>query len=104
MTFAPGRKIVGSHNADQIAFVVSGTLDPDATGKYTYAGVYETRQYFKRTAGTYFLWRESGLVSRITIEVGVEETLGWRRISSAMRGDYTAQGTATGTATVAQMK
>jgi len=82
-------------------YVVTGTLDPDATGNYLYTGTYKGKPYYRREDGAYFIWWYStSSYWIISAAVGVLGTAYWYKTLSEA-GEYTAAGTATGTPTAA---
>jgi len=86
-------------------YVVTGTLNPDATGNYLYAGTYNGKPYYRREDGAYFIWWCSSTSPDYWIISTAAGVIGgpiayWYRESPEI-GNYAAAGTATGTATVA---
>jgi len=83
-------------------YVVTGTLYPDATGKYFYAGTYRGKPYYRREDGEYFIWWYSILSYWILSAAadGVLSAFYWYR-NAPIVGEYEKKGTATGTPTVA---
>lgn len=80
---------------------VTGTLNPDATCNYAFAGTYGTDDYFRRLDGSYFLWWDGANTKWvISIALGIHGTLSWERVDPAIVGTYQPAGTATGVATV----
>jgi hypothetical protein len=80
--------------------LVSGTLDPDATGDYTYTGYYDSHPYFTNTTG-YILWFQySGNSWLISDVLGDQGARGWLAWSTVITGTYAPYGTATGDAVV----
>ena len=82
-------------------YVVTGTLSPDATGNYLYAGTYRGEPYYRREDGAYYIWWYStSSYWIISAAVGVLGTAYWYKTLSEA-GEYTLAGTATGTPTAA---
>jgi len=81
------------------AYAVLGTLTPDATGNHDENGTYGGQTAY--TDATYHIWWSGGDSKWIISAVqGTKGTAYWQLATVA--GAYAAQGTATGTATVAQ--
>jgi hypothetical protein len=81
--------------------VVTGLLDPDATGNYYAYGEYGGQTSYANEAETFFIWHdEIGLWWEITEAIGVPGTAGWRRVVPSVAGDYWPTGAATEVATV----
>jgi len=80
---------------------VTGTLSPDATCNYTYFGIHEGKQCWRRNDGAFYLWW-----LEITDRWYISELLGdpgtsyWDRIDPNPAGLYGPQGEATGDPTV----
>lgn len=88
--------------AQKIYVNVTGTLTPDATCNYVSPGHYGGVPYAQRQDGAYHIWYNSGGdIWNISVELGVQGTAYWTKSGGTIAGDYTAGGTATGTATVA---
>lgn len=83
-------------------YSVTGTLSPDATGSYLEYGDYNGKRYQRRLDGSYFIWWDNVSAWKISAILGVVGASHWLRIDPNIEGDYTPQGTATGTATVAE--
>lgn len=80
---------------------VAGSLDPDATGAYTYTGYYNSAPYFTNPSGFYLWFSYSGNSWLISQVLGVQGALGWLAWSTVITGTYIHYGTATGDADVA---
>jgi hypothetical protein len=84
---------------------VTGTLDPDATGRPVEAGVYDSEPYYSWVADgiTWYLWYDSyGPVWTLgDAEPGGALFYEWQRADADPVGEYTAWSNTTGTATVA---
>lgn len=80
---------------------MTGTLVPDATCDYVFAGTFAGHDYFRRLDGAYFIWWEvGGGTYTISAVLGVPGALWWTGDQAAIVGTYTNGGTATGIATV----
>lgn len=80
---------------------VSGELTPDATCTYFYAGTYNSKPYYKRSDGAYFIWWHTiDQVWYITAELRRPASEYWSK-SGSIIGNYDPVLPATGTATVA---
>lgn len=82
---------------------MTGTLDPDVTGDYEPIGPYNGKPSYELAGGGWFLWWDLAGVWGITDEIGVGFGAWWIRIDPAIEGEYAAQGTATGVATVTEI-
>lgn len=76
-------------------------MSPDATCNYVQAGEYNGRDYARRLDGAYFLWYHLSGNWHITNILGDMGDSWWTRFFDTPLGNYTAQGEATGEATVA---
>lgn len=82
---------------------VMGTLTPNATCNYEVFNLHNERPCYHRiTTEDYFIWWDGIDSWIISSTLGVVGTAYWKRTNLEMFGTYTQQGTATGTATVAQ--
>ena len=80
---------------------VSGTLTPDATCQYDLAGSINGKDYFARRTGTYYLWWDSAQTEWIiNVSPGTPTTDYWKGNPGDPPGNYSPQGTYTGSATV----
>ena len=83
-----------------IVLAVTGTLLPDATCNYTYAGIHEGHEYWRRADGGYFIWWDLPTTSwNISVLLGTPGEAYWQNIGSYPDGIYSPMGTATGDAT-----
>lgn len=80
---------------------VSGAILPDATGGYVLNGTYGGKSCYKLYDQQWYIWWLIPTDWIISEVLGTEGARYWRRVSSAIVGDYLPMGTATGTATVA---
>ncbi|MCJ7729498.1 MAG: hypothetical protein MUO27_06445, partial [Sedimentisphaerales bacterium] len=57
-------------------YIVTGTLEPDATGNYFYAGERNNKPYYRREDGQFFLWCTGawGYIAKI---LGDNDSGGW---------------------------
>lgn len=81
-------------------YLVSGTLNPDATGEYSDAGIHNGQPYYARDPNTYFLWwwpADSWWVISTALD-NVGRPGCWH--SAAILGIYTPAWSYTGDATV----
>lgn len=79
---------------------MTGTLSPDATGTYNLTGTHDGKPYWLDSTSTYYLnW--STLASRwlISTALGDPATDYWDNVNGPL-GDYTQQGTYTGSPNV----
>jgi hypothetical protein len=84
------------------SYTVSGTLVPDSTGIYTYAGLLAGQPYYRRQDGAFYLWYNGDdSTSYISIVLGDKGAGWWSKVGLPVAGTYAFGGTATGTATVA---
>jgi len=83
-------------------YTVSGTLVPDVTGTYNPDGFYNNRESLVLAAGGWFIWWDGTANWKISTVKGTEGTDFWTRTDPSIEGAYTAGGTATGEATVAE--
>lgn len=84
---------------------VSGSLTPDATGTYTYVGMYNNAPYYQRGSDSYYLWYNSTYGWNISITLGTL-TIGWYNwgvASGPIVNSYSAGNGAVGTATIANV-
>lgn len=80
---------------------VTGTLVPDATCNYFYAGIFDGRDYLRRADGNYFIWWSPGSFSWfISAVLGIPGANAWQRVNRGIVGAYNPLGAATGVATV----
>lgn len=80
---------------------VTGTLNPDATCNYSFDGIYDGYDSFRRADGAYFIWWYTvGGIWVITTAKGALGVSWWTADQAAIVGTYSPAGTATGTATV----
>lgn len=87
---------------------VTGTLSPDATGDYSFAGNYNNKSYFKHFTKSWYIWYELKMPGefhywRITKQLGVEAGPRWSKLTvvyESEHGDYGPTAPTTGTATV----
>ena len=83
-------------------YVVTGTLDLDATGDYFYMGVHNTKPYYRRAEEAhYYIWWETHSWY-ISFLPGATQTFYWQRTDSNIVGQYVPRLAASGTATVAE--
>ena len=82
--------------------IVTGTLDPDATGDYFEDGVYAGYTKYSREDDAYALWTISypPVISHISVTAGTEGDAFFYKLTEGITGAYIAVGTATGTPTV----
>ena len=84
------------------SYTVSGTLTPDSTGTYYYAGEYDGYDLFRRNDSAYEIWRDTLNNWWIISVAAGDVTAGcWKRIVASITGTYTPIAPYTGTATVA---
>jgi len=68
--------------------IVTGNPDPDCTGKYELAGVYNGKDYYEQTDSTRFIWWDSANQRwYITIALGSGRPSGWWR-TPVIKGTY----------------
>lgn len=63
------------------AYTVTGTMTPECTGDYFYAGEYNGKPYYRRGDGAFYLWRNTLALSCwvISVEMVFEGSL-WFRV------------------------
>lgn len=83
-------------------WAVAGNLTPDATCNYKTIGWHNGRRYGRRIDGAFFIWYNGAGKWYISVVLGTPGTAYWDRTSFSMFGNYTARGTATGQAAVAE--
>lgn len=81
-------------------YVVTGSLTPDATGNYRYAGAYKGKPFYRREDGVYFIWWYP-VFSWWLISDGVGTAVSYWYRASPIIGDYSPSGPGQGTASVA---
>lgn len=84
-------------------YEVTGTLTPDATGTYAYAGEQAGKPYYERTPGGWAIWWDiEGWwnISHQVDDVGVNF---WGRADPNIKGLYLSAGGAVGNATVSEV-
>jgi len=87
--------------AQPIAYNVTGTLEPDATGNYRKGGTHNGKPYYIRLDGAWFIWWYIGtLVWVISAKLDNPDGPSWTR-GETLEGKYNPAFPATGTATVA---
>jgi hypothetical protein len=79
---------------------VDGSLDPDATGDYPLAGIFNSQPYWKLNTSYYLWWDTISDSWIISLVLGTPGAAYWERPETTIPGDYTPAGTATGDATV----
>lgn len=80
---------------------MTGTLNPDATCNYHYAGTdLNGYDYFKRADGAYYLWYDGITDWNISVLYSIPGADYWTRTDPNLVGLYAPQGNATGNATV----
>ena len=87
-----------------LRFEVTGTLSPDVTGTYTGAGFYNDKPYYSLAVSggdTWYITWDGSANWYLSKQLGATSGDCWLRNDADVEGDYTAQGSATGTATVA---
>ena len=82
-------------------YVVTGTLNPDATGTYVENGTYLSRPAYEREDGAYWIWWSTAAWI-ISPSKGGFITNYWFDADATPAGTYAVRGTYTGTATVAE--
>lgn len=88
---------------DQFPYIVTGTLVPAAAGSYSCESGYNDRPTYVGPLRAFFIWWD-GIDSWIINEqVGLIESLYWKRTDPAIIGDYAPYDGAAGTATVAAL-
>ena len=81
-------------------YIVTGTLNPDATGNYFEDGTHDGKPTYRRTDSAFWIWYHQPAVSWIiTTTVGPVDPDGWFH-NISIEGTYTPFGAATGIATV----
>jgi len=86
---------------EQSAYAVTGTLSPDATGVVVRNGQEGDLPAFGRVDGAQSLWWDGSTTWTLSAVKGTAGASYWTRVDPNPVGSYTAAGTATGTATVA---
>lgn len=81
---------------------MSGTLAPDFTGTYDTVGWYESKGYAQQVPAAKHLWWDGTDTWYLSVVPGTPGGAYWIRNDPSIVGDYTPQGTATGTATVVE--
>jgi len=79
---------------------VTGTLTPDATCNYWYAGIYNGKPYYRRADGAWFIWWGIAPLWYLTEVVGDTTGPAWRRADPEIIGAYVPYEGAIGIATV----
>lgn len=83
---------------------MTGTLSPDATGLYRYAGQYLGHDYFDLVGGGYSIWSNvPGTTWYISVAPGNVEGGEWHKAWPGIVGEFTPTAPYTGTATAAQV-
>jgi hypothetical protein len=103
MTFALGRNITPANHGEEADFVVTGTLNPDVTGKYYLYGSHEGYPDYARPDLAYFIWINYDLHWEISDDPGSIDLM-FDKGDSTIVGNYSPQGESTGTAKVTKVK
>lgn len=82
---------------------LSGTLSPDASGDYAYAGMHGGKPYFYGGVVSHYIWFEDAETAYVIGTVlGVMGANHWLGDQAGIVGTYSAQGVNTGVATYAE--
>lgn len=79
---------------------VTGDPDPNCNGTYVVEGQHNGLDYYRHTAGTWFIWWDGAMSWVISQELGVLGPASWFRIDTNIVGPYLWGGGAAGTPTV----